>query len=504
MLLNKQSSIAKNTLFLYVRISIVMLISLYISRVLLKQLGIQDYGLYNLVGGVVVLFSSLRALFASTTQRFLSYEMGKGSQNLQKIFSISVMIHIIICIIFLLILETLGLWLLNFKLNIPVDRVSAANWVFQLSVVSTLITIMTTPFDALLIANERMKIYALFSIIEFTFKLIAVFILPLVIADKLILYAVMIGFIGLLIRGMNSLYCRLNFSESKIIFSWDLSLFKEMGTFAGWQFLGTTAFSLTNEGLNMLLNIFFGPGINAARALAYQVRGALMQLISNLMLSVSPQLIKLHSMNENKAMFYLFNKISKGGFYFVFAISLPFLFYTKELLQLWLGQIPPYTIPFVRYNIIFLIIRSLHSPLDILLKAVNRIKIYQLTTSIVSICNLPIAYMFLRYDYSPNIVFILMCLIEVINTSIITFLVVRYTELSFQIYFREVLLNCFAISVISLCFSFFIYSSFHVKNIYYLSYTILLITLLNFTNIWFVGLNKTEKMLILKKLRLVS
>lgn len=288
--------IAFNTLFLYVRMLILMFVAFYTSRVLLKELGINDFGLYGIVGGIVAIFSSLRGLFATATQRFLNFEMGKNDTNgLNTIFNISLIINITICIVFFICAEIIGLWFLENKLIIALERMDAAKWAFHFSVLASMISILTIPFDALIIAHEKMSFYAYVSILDACLKLGVIFILPYFAIDKLKLYAALIVAVSLVIRFISSVYCKRKFPECKYRICWDKKAFKEMGVFAGWNFAGNLAFALVNEGLNILLNLFGGVIANAARSIAYQVKNAITTMLSNIMIAIDPQATQLYA-----------------------------------------------------------------------------------------------------------------------------------------------------------------------------------------------------------------
>lgn len=469
-------------------------IAFYTSRVLLRELGVSDYGIYSLVGGVVAMFSSLKGVFASSIQRFLNFEMGRGNKKaLNQIFSMGVVIHGIICIVFLLLAETIGLWFLNNKLLISPERMEAANWVFQFSVFASIVTIMTIPYDAVIIANERMKAFAYISILDAFLKLGVVLLISTFSSDKLILYAALILVVSLIIRFISAVYCRKNFEESKFNFFWDKIIFKDLGSFAGWSFFGNTAYTFSNEGLNILLNIFGGTPVNAARGIAYQVRSITMGFVTNILMAVNPQIIKLYSQNKKEEFFNLLYFTSKASYFVLFILCVPLGLFTKTILQLWLVNVPTYTVDFVQLLLIYLLVRAFHSPIDSLFKATGKIKNYQIIEAVILFLTLPISYILLRNNFSVNIVFVVMIFIEGINLMAILYLAKTMEEIHIRDYLKRVILPCFLVSIVAIPISYLIMSLY--KNdelvIQFLQFIavgfIIVITIIVF------GLNNKEK-----------
>lgn len=285
--------VAKNTLFLYFRMILIMLVTLYTSRVILAQLGIRDYGIYNVVGGVVTMFAFLNNCMTSSTQRFMTFELGCGDmQRLKNVFAASLNIHLAIAVTIVLLAETIGLWFLNTKLVIPAERLLAANWVYQFAILSFCVNIVQVPYNAVLIAHEKMSVYAYISIIEVFLKLGIVYLLTISPFDKLIAYGILLFTVQLLIRCIYQVYCRKHYEESRFRLFWNRELYCQMSGFAGWNLFGSIAWLLRDQGVNIILNMFFGPVINAARGVATQVSGAVMNFISNFQVALNPQITK--------------------------------------------------------------------------------------------------------------------------------------------------------------------------------------------------------------------
>ena len=290
--------IAKNTLMLYIRTFVILALALYTSRLLLETLGVEDFGIYYLVGGVIGLFASLKGVFASSVQRFLNYEKGIGDKiKVHKIFCVSVIVHILIALCFALIVEVFGIWFITYKLNIPNGSIDSALFVFHCSVLTACIMILSVPYDAVIIANERMNAFAWIAILDAFLKVLIVFFVKYVSVQKLECYAILLVVIAFFIRLVNVLYCR-RFPECQFRFCWDYSIFKQLTSFAGWNFFGNTMFSMVNEGINMMLNIYGGVIANAARGIAYQIKTAVGQLSGNVLIASQPSIIQQSASKE--------------------------------------------------------------------------------------------------------------------------------------------------------------------------------------------------------------
>jgi len=379
-------------------------VSLYTSRIILNTLGVEDFGIYNVVGGIVTMFSFLNSAMSSATQRFLSFELGKKDYTqLKRVFSMSINIHVIIAIVIFILAETIGLWFLNSKLNIPDERMLAANWVYQFSILAFIVTVISVPYNAMIIAYERMNVYAYVSILEVVLKLVIVFMLQWFGYDKLKLYAVLVFSVSLIIRLIYGLYCNRNFKESKYFFFWDKSLYKTLMSYAGWNLWGNIAGVMFTQGVNILLNIFFGPAINAARGVAYQIRGAVSGFVSNFQMAMNPQIIKSFANGNQKHMHQLIFQGAKYSFFLLFILSLPIIFETPLILKIWLKIVPDYTVIFTRLILINVLIDCISGPLMTAAQASGKIKLYQSVVGGLLILILPISYVFLKLGYSPQV-----------------------------------------------------------------------------------------------------
>lgn len=419
---SESKRLAKNTAFMYIRMAVLMCISLYTSRVVLRELGVDDFGIYNLVGSIVAMFSSVRVLFSSSTQRFLTYEMGKGNDDsLSDIFNTSIYINIIISIVFIIGVECLGLWFLYNEINIDSSRLFAAQLVFQLSLLSAVMSIFTTSYDALIVAHERMNFYAYLSIVEGLMRLAVVFLLQYFEYDKLIMYGTLTSFVSIIVLLVNYIYCRICFSESRFTCKFNKVYFKEMTCFAGWNFFGVTAFTLTQNGLNMVLNVFGGAVVNAARGLTYQITGVLNNFMNNIAIVLYPYGIKLFSSGKIDLFLNLFYFSSKILFFMQCCIVISITLFIHEILSIWLGDVPMYTEVFLKLILLGTIVRSLHSPLDLIFKAVGKLKYYQIFEGFVLFLPFLVSYFLLKDGRPYYMVFVSIVFFEIVNLFVILF-----------------------------------------------------------------------------------
>lgn len=491
--------LAKNTAFMYIRMIFLMGLSFYTSRVILQQLGVNDYGIYNVVGSIVAMFSSLRTIFATSTQRFLNYEMGANSGKLDLVFSISTIVNLIIGLVFVFIVEIVGIWFLNTNFNADPYRLFAANCVLHFSVASAFLSIMTTPYDAVIIAHERMDFYAYMSIFEGILKLLIVFLLIWSPFDKLIYYATLNLLVALIIRLINSLYCKRHFSESKFKFLWDKKYFKQMFAFAGWNFLGNTAYSLTQNGLNMVLNVFGGPVVNAARGLAYQILGSINQVSANINIVISPYCIKTHAEGNDESLFSMTFFSSKVLFIIQAIIVIPFLHLSFWFLDIWLMDVPEYTVPFVKLVMLYSLFRSLHGPIDTLFKSFGKLKYYQICEGIILTLPVVCSYIFLKNGASYITVFVLVIVFDIVNSFVIIPLVKHYTGLNILGYLKKVILPC--ILVLMCILLFYILNQKLGESLLHNNSCSVLSVISSLLIMWFIGFSKQEQNILLNLIK---
>lgn len=394
--------IAKNTLLLYLRMLLLIIVGLYTSRVVLLTLGISDYGIYNVVGGFVSMIAYMNTVFVAATQRFLSYSLGENDKDkLKKMFCTSLTVHLILACIIFIIAETLGVWVVNAQLVIDPTRTISANWVYQCSVLSLLFTIVGIPYNACIVAHEHMNVYAYISIFDAVAKLVVVFALWLIDADKLIMYSILLVGVSIIDVAFVCFYCRKKFNESHYEFLLDKQLIKKMTSYAGWTAIGTLGFTFKDQVLNIILNLFFGTVVNAARGVAVQVNGIVNQFASNFFMAVSPQITKQYASGNIDGSIKLVYSSAKFAFFLLSIIIIPFSMNMDFVLKLWLGIVPNYASEFLQIILISTLIGALSTSTTTAIQATGNIRNFQLGISLIFLCELPIAYFMLSKGYSP-------------------------------------------------------------------------------------------------------
>ena len=457
--INDNKRIAKNTLLLYVRMLLTMTVSLYTSRVVLNALGVEDFGIYNVVGGVVAMFTFINSAMAGASQRYLTFELGRNNQSrLHRVFCTSVNIHLLIAVFILLLAQTIGLWFLNNYMVIPAERFDAANWVFQLSVFSTMVMILTIPYTASIISHEKMSAFAYISILDVALKLFVVYMLLVSDIDKLKLYAVLMFCTQLLIGFIYYVYCRMNFAECRYEYIRDKGLLKEMSGFAGWTLWGNLAAVAFTQGLNILLNLFFGPVVNAARAVAVQVQNAIQGFVSNFQMAVNPQITKNYATGNMEQMHVLVFASGRYSFFLLFFFALPIFIEIESVLTFWLGIVPAHTVSFVRLILCIMLMDTLANPLVIAAQATGKIKVYQSVVGGILLLIVPVAYVVLKLGGNPESVFVVH-LVMVILAQLARLLMIRpMIRLSLRRYLRDVVLKVAVVAFLSSVFPFIAYN----------------------------------------------
>ena len=477
-----------------------MAVTLYTSRVILEILGVEDFGIYNVVGGIVAMFGFLNSAMSSSTQRFISYELGKNDfKQLNKVFNSSILIHVSIALIIFILAETIGLWFLYNKMTIPPNRIDAALWVYQGAIASTIVLIMSVPYNSTIIAHEKMSAFAYISILEVVLKLLIVFLLLIGNLDKLKLYAILMFSIQLIIRIIYGNYCKRNFPETKFCLNKDWKLFKEMTGFAGWNLLGNCSAIACTQGINILLNMFFGPTINAARGIAVQVQNAVTQFSLNFQTAVNPQIIKSYATKDYEYMHKLIFKSSKFTFFMIAFISLPILLETDTILAIWLKNVPDYTIIFLRLILCITIVDAIANPLMVSAAATGKVKLYQSVIGGILLTILPISYITLKSGGKPESVFIIHLAVCIIAFVARLFILKSMIRLNVKQYFNQVIIKCLIILIISLFISIGIKSI--MENSFYSFIIVCLCCALSVSiSTYFLGLDKSEKEFIIKRI----
>lgn len=495
--------IAKNTLLLYVRMLFIMAVSLYTSRVVLNALGVEDFGIYNVVGGVVAMFSMLSGSLSAAITRFITYELGTGNrENLKKIFSSSVTIQIALALLIVLLSEVIGVWFLNIKMNIPEERMTAANWVFQFSILTFVVNLISIPYNASIIAHERMSAFAYISILEAIGKLAIAFLIVISPMDKLIIYAVMMCGVALVVRLAYGAYCKKHFEECTYHFIFDKDLLKRMFGFAGWNFIGTSSAVLRDQGGNIIINLFFGPVVNAARGIAFQVNGAVLGFVNNFMTALNPQITKSYAAGDRNYMMTLISQGARLSFYMLLILSLPVFINVHYLLILWLKTVPVHTDFFVQLILLFALSESLSNPLVTAMFATGNIRNYQLVVGGLQLLNLPLSYLLLKFGSYPEAVFMVAIVISQLCLAARLVMLRKMIGLSICAYLKHVYLNVFKVMLLSAILP--ILASIYISQIEPLLRFVLLSVIAIVSTcliIYYVGFNKAERVFLSRKLK---
>lgn len=435
--------IAKNTLVLYARMLFLTLISLYTSRVILHSLGVTDYGIYNVVAGFVTMFSMLTSVLTSANSRFLNYEMGRGnSERMKTVFSTSIEIHYALAFIVAILTETVGLWFLNNKMVIPADRLTAATWVFHISVFNFCTGLVTVPYNSAIVAHERMKTFAYVSILDGVVKLAISFLILYNPIDRLIYYAILLAILRMVLRSIYRNYSKRNFEECKFKFVKDKALIKEMFSYAGWHLFGNWSSVLKGQGVNMILNTFFGPVVNAARGVSGQVLHNVSKFSSNFMMALRPQITKSYASGELSYMFNLVYKGARFSFNIMFLLALPIFINADYILHLWLKEVPDYAVIFSQISLITALITSMSNTLVTAQNATGKVKYYQMVVGGILLMTLPVCYVVLRLGGSPVSGSLVVMSLEIIALMARLYMIPRtIPEFKPWDYFKRVIFN---------------------------------------------------------------
>ena len=443
--------IAKNTLLLYFRMLFMMSVSLYTSRVVLNTLGVVDYGINNVVGGVIAMLGFLTGSLGAASSRYITYDLGKGDMAVMKrTFGNILSIHFILAGIVLVVGETLGLWFMSTQLQIPSERMTAAMWVYQFSIFSSILAVISVPYNATIIAHEKMSAFAYISIVDAVLKLLIVYLLLVIPYDKLIIYAILFFCIQAFDRIVYGVYCSRHFEETRTRPSYDGKLFKEIFAFAGWTMNGNLAVIGYTQGLNILLNMFFGPAINAARGIAVQVQGVCQQFCSNFQMALNPQLTKSYAQGDFKDMHRLLVKSSKFSFYILFFIVLPLMLEAGFVLKVWLGIVPEHTVTFLRLILVVGLLYTLSNPILVSVHATGKLKRFQIIEGSMLLSIVPIAYILLKFfGIRPEYVFVVHIIVELFTQYARLRIVLPMISVQLSDYVKSVIVPILKVLVLS-------------------------------------------------------
>lgn len=498
---SKGKKIAKNTLMMYIRMFITMSISLYTSRIVLNALGVEDFGIYNVVGGLVTLFTFINAAMMAATQRFINYELGRNNETgLSEVFKTAYIIHIAIAIVIIIAGLTLGAYIVEYKLKLPDDSRWIAKIVLYCSIATCALQILTLPFSSDVIAHEKINVYAWISIAESVLRLGVAFLIKVSPSNRLIEYALLLLCVQGLLTLVYYLYCRLNFSEVRGRLKIYRLKLKEMGSFAVWCLIGCTAGAFSGQGVNVLLGMFFSPIVNAARGIAVQVQSAINTFGSNLNTAMTPQITQSYAAKDYDLFFTLLYRGSKYIFFLMALVAIPIMIKTRYILQLWLGEVPEYTIQFLRWIVSATIIEAISYPLMRASDATGNIKLYHSVVGGILLSILPLSYLAITLTHNPVSVFKVYFAIQCIAWMARLFILRKTANLSFRKYFIDVIIRIISIYILGLVIIYHC-DSFIPDNFIGLIEIFLLSTIVVISLSYTIGMDKAERNFIISKFR---
>jgi O-antigen/teichoic acid export membrane protein len=444
--------ITRNMMILYFRMFFIVGISLYTSRVILEVLGVVDFGIYSVVGGVVIMLSFFNTAMTSATQRFISFELGKNdSVQLERVFSMSVNTHITIALLIFILAETVGLWFLNAKLELPVERLEAANWIYQISIFSFMTTVIGVPYLALIIAHERMNIYAYVTAAESILKLIIALVLSWIAYDKLKMYAFLSFFLSVIMLIIYILYCKRHFPKTNFKFLWDKSLYASLMGYTGWNIFGNLSLMTMGQGINILLNLFVGPIANAAWAISFQLNNAVSLFSHNIRLAVNPQIVKSHASGDDEYMKSLVFQSAKYSFFLLLLIALPIILEADFILRIWLNEIPDFTVLFCQLILINALLQCFDASFGMIFQALGKIKENQLLSGGMYLLVLPVSYFLLVLEFQPHVIFYVQIVATMLTAFVIKlYLLRKLAGISYSEYSRKLAFPVLKVTLVAL------------------------------------------------------
>lgn len=456
--MGSSKSLAKNTIFLYLRMIVTTLISLYTSRMILKYLGVSDFGTYNAVGGVVSLFSIISGSLTASISRNLTYELGNGNvKKLKKVFCMSMNIQMLLILIVFILSESVAVWFLNSKMVLPQERLYAANWVLQFAILSFSVNLLSIPYSASIISHENMKVFAYMGLVEALLKLVIVYVLSISQFDRLICYSLLLFIVTLVVQNIYWIYCRIHFTECKYSLTFDTKIFHEMFGFASWNFMGATSSILRDQGVTIVLNLFFGPVINAARAISMQVSNVINSFVSNFMMALTPQITKSYAKGDYPYLLHCIYRGSKFSFFLLYLLSLPVLIETEYILNLWLIDVPDTSVWFIRYTLIYYLTDTYSRTLINANNATGDIKMYQIVVGSLNLMVLPIVYIILKFGSSPESSVIVSILISLLSIIPRLYFNKKHFPITFSDFFTRVIIPTLLVSMAGMVFPLLIY-----------------------------------------------
>lgn len=493
---SENKRIAKNTIILYVRMIVMMFISFYTARITLNALGVNDFGINNVVGGLVSMFSLLSNSLSSTTSRFMTFGLGHGDlDNLKKIFSTTINIHVVLAIIVVISIESVGVWFLNNRMTIPTERLTAANWVLQSSVVVFAVGLLSVPYNSAIIAHEKMSAFAYMTIFDAVFKLTIAFGIYYYGGDKLILLSILTAIQSVIRQAVYWIYCKRNFEECVYTKGRNRQMEKSIFSFAGWNFIGSTAALMKDQGVNIVINIFTGPAVNAARGIAMQINNTINQFTNNFTMALNPQITKTYAVGDLNRMHKLIIQGTRLSFFLFMILSIPIYFEMNSILYIWLGNIPEHTTSFARLILILTLSEILSNTLIVAQGATGNIKKYQLIVGSIQLLNFPFSYICLEKGLPPESTIVIAIILAQICFFVRLWLLHTMIKLPIVSFLKKVYLNSIVVTTIATVLPFCCYH--FITNSTVRFYGVCVTSLFSsFLTIYYLGLNKEEKALV--------
>lgn len=486
--------IAKNTIFLYFRMFLIMGVSLYTSRIVLETLGVEDFGLYNVVGGIVTMFSFINGSLGSATSRYITFELGKKNYvRLNQIFNVAFAVHVFIALVIVVLAETIGLWFFYKKMTIPEERLDAAFWVYQISILHAFFSMTQVPYNAVIIARENMKVYAYIGIVEVLARLLIVYMITISPIDKLVFYAIMLCLLQVGILLYYRFFCTGRYPESHLKVCRDKTLYRSIFTYGASDMIGAISVMAQGQGLNLLLNVFFGPVVNAARAIAYQIQGAVTQFSNNFMTAVRPQIIKSYAEGNIDNMWKLVIRSSCFSFYLMWLICLPLMLEASTVLSIWLGKYPDHSVSFLILILILCLIQTLKTPRVTIFHALAKVFASNITVGTVLFLAFPLAYLFLRLGGNPESVFWAANLSMAASELVSVFVLKRFLDYSITSYLLSVHGRCMLVAFISLIIPYLVYDKFMEPGILRLMTTCIITSISVILTSLYIGMDKSMR-----------
>lgn len=493
--------IAKNTFVLYLRTMFVMVVSLYTSRVILQVLGVEDFGIYQVVGGLVSMFSIISTSLSGAVSRFITFEIGRGRKDrLERIFATSLLIQIGLCVVVVLAVEIIGLWFLHNEMQIPEGRMEAAQWVLHCSVVTFCLGLLSVPYNACIIAHEHMKTFSYVSIVETILKLGVVYLIAVSPVDSLILFAVLLVVLSALIRLIYSIYCHKHFEESRAKIVFDKEILKEMLGFSGWNFFNSSTHILNTQGVNMLINVYFGVVLNAARGIATQVEGAVNSFVGNFTVAINPQITKSYAAGDMSSMYLLVCRGARFSYFAMLFLSLPLIIECKQILDIWLVDVPEYAVIFVQLSLIMSMCSAIGNSGYTACMATGKLKRYSIIITSIGLLEFPLAWLLFAYGASPVAAYYTYIVVRILVLIARMFLLESMVGLKVSMYIKHVFAPIILTTIVAIGFPILLSYTME-QTIIRIPVMIVVTSVSVILSVFYLGMLKNERGVIIEKIR---